>query len=1206
MFSPDLWNKSAAADAYEIDNSLRFNVDDSAYLSRVPAVDGDRKTWTFSCWFKKSGITGDMRLLTTNDSGAYVGFKYSTNEDVLRIDAAGIYNYTTAVYRDPSAWYHVVACLDTTQGVGADRSRAWINGTEVTWANPGDNQSLNADSDFNYTSKTMSVGSKLGVSEFDGYIAECYFLDGAGVTDASDFGELDSTTNQWIPLDGDDVKAAVTFGTNGFYQKYGATELADSFTDSSGGAFTGSDFSACTSNLTISTGTGINQIIDGTTTASSGCIPTVGQTVSTKEVTFDCGSGVTKIFTHAELKVSMTYDDGAWKWQGSNDDVSYSDIGSGTFTIQGPSAEAGPFDITAGLSSNTTAYRYYRWQGVSGTTTGSNFWTEIMNLKVAPPGTGFHTITAVGDVANSRAQKKVGDSSIKFVADTGSYLSIPDSSDWELNSFTNYTVEMWVRTDLSEATNRLWSTDTTGNTKGYLSSIHSNGTIDWLIGTGSSWAMNIDSGTGAIVADTWTHVAFVKQSTTARLYVAGVEKATGTFADGDSYVDVLRIGRYEQETSADYDGYIDEIRFSDSARYPDGTTFTPSTTEFTADSNTKLLIHSNWDGGLGADSSGNYNTFTPTNLVATDQMVDTPTNSFATFNALSYGDNGGNFELREGNLQAYMTSGVGKTHSTFSLFDDGCYWEMMVGDTGGGYGIALLKNANLTTSSQLGADSYSEIAYRPSTGNLDIDGSTDTTYATASAGDILNFAFKSGRLYVGKSNTWFNSGAPASGTGYVNGSAVTGDWCAACSLGANSPNYGSINFGADSSFAGKTTAQGNQDDNDKGDFYYAPPTDYLALCTDNLSNPDIKLPGEYFNTLLWTGDAAASRSITGLGFQADMMWSKIDGGHQHNLVDSVRGVDQRLLMPDSTAAEDTTASQGYYDSLDSDGWSMTYGAHTGWNVNKSGYDYVGWAWKAGGAPTATNSAGVGAVPTAGSVKIDGSNLGSALAGSIAATKISANTTTGFSIVGYTGDDASSATIAHGLSEAPELIIIKSRDSAESWYVGSSAPEMSFTLSDYLTLDTDSGESSSDTIWDDTDPSASIFTVGTNDAVNNTDDFIAYCFHSVEGYSKVGGYTGNGNADGTFIYCGFRPAYAWFKRIDDSQSWLIFDDARSPYNEMDKTYRADTNAVEQSIYEIDMVSNGIKIRNAESIFNHSGGTYLLLAFAESPFKTANAR
>jgi hypothetical protein len=160
-------------------------------------------------------------------------------------------------------------------------------------------------------------------------------------------------------------------------------------------------------------------------------------------------------------------------------------------------------------------------------------------------------------------------------------------------------------------------------------------------------------------------------------FLNGVLKKTTTSStaiyNGDH---TIYLGR---DASSNYlNGYIDEIRISDSARYTGA--FTPQTrgNPFTADANTLLLIHSDYTGGLGADSSGNYNNFTATNLVATDQMIDTPTNNFATFNGISYGDNGGNFELREGNLQAYMTSGVGKTHSTFSLFDDGCYWEMMV------------------------------------------------------------------------------------------------------------------------------------------------------------------------------------------------------------------------------------------------------------------------------------------------------------------------------------------------------------------------------------------------------------------------------------------------------------------------------------------------------------------------------------------------
>jgi len=407
-----------------------------------------------------------------------------------------------------------------------------------------------------------------------------------------------------------------------------------------------------------------------------------------------------------------------------------------------------------------------------------------------------------------------------------------------------------------------------------------------------------------------------------------------------------------------------------------------------------------------------------------------------------------------------------------------------------------------------------------------------------------------------------------------------------------------INFGQDSSFAGNKTAQGNQDDNGKGDFYYAPPTDYLALCTDNLSDPEIKLPGEHFNTVLYTGDGAVSHAITGVGFQPDMNWVKARSFiKDHNLVDSVRGAHFRLI-PNGTNAENEDAEKII--SLDSDGFTTGVDGATNDNTET----YASWNWKAGGAPTVDNSAGAGATPTAGSVKIDGSNLGSALAGDMPAIRLSANTTSGFSIVKYEGQSngATTGNFAHGLSEPPELVIIKNLVQY-NWIVYSkpAGNDGVLVLNNNSAFDTNSD-------FQDTTPSASVVYLGASGSGNEDDvDHIAYCFHSVEGYSKVGGYEGNGNADGTFIYTGFKPAFVMFKKYDGgTDSWEIIDDKRPGYNVSDKGLFPDTNAVEASSRGGDLVSNGVKLRFVNGTTNQSSCDYIYLAFAESPFKYSNAR
>ena len=266
---------------------------------------------------------------------------------------------------------------------------------------------------------------------------------------------------------------------------------------------------------------------------------------------------------------------------------------------------------------------------------------------------------------------------------------------------------------------------------------------------------------------------------------------------------------------------------------------------------------------------------------------------------------------------------------------------------------------------------------------------------------------------------------------------------------------------------------------------------------------------------------------------------------------------------------------------------------------------VAWNWLAGGTPTATNVATTG-VMTSGSVFQDGvSNTSFTPADGTYPDKISANTTTGFSIVN--GPTSGSATqYAHGLSQAPELIIAKSMDKIDYWPVG--ATVMQDDWGKFLVFNSDGASGVAATIWNDTAPTADVFTIGNENAFNNAgENTIFYCFHSVEGYSKIGSYTGNNNVDGTFIYTGFKPAFVMVKRISGVNNWVMTDSARSPYNAVDGRLWADLNNAEAtSDADSDFVSNGFKLRVANNASNPSDSPMLYIAFAESPFKYSNAR
>ena len=335
-------------------------------------------------------------------------------------------------------------------------------------------------------------------------------------------------------------------------------------------------------------------------------------------------------------------------------------------------------------------------------------------------------------------------------------------------------------------------------------------------------------------------------------------------------------------------------------------------------------------------------------------------------------------------------------------------------------------------------------------------------------------------------------------------------------------------------------------------------------------------PSAYFKVQLYSGDGTAIGSggqvitfdDTDTDMQPDLVWAKCRSiNNNHNMVDSVRGGGKKLA-PNSTYFEETK-TEGIA-SFQSDGF--TVGNYE--NVNKSGETFVAWNWKANGA---------------GSSNTDGS---------ITST-VSANTTTGFSIVKWTGDD-STATIGTGLNAVPKMIITKRYDASDNWFTY----HHSLGNTKYMLLEADDAEAVSNGAWDDTSPTSSVFT---KDSATNIDTgtYIAYCFTGKQGYSKFGSYTGNGNVSGPMIWLGFKPSFIIAKRSDASgYDWTMMDSKRSPFNEADDWLYPNLTAVEDTNGAVDFLSNGFKIRQTHSYWNTSGASYIYMAFAEAPFVNSN--
>ena len=531
------------------------------------------------------------------------------------------------------------------------------------------------------------------------------------------------------------------------------------------------------------------------------------------------------------------------------------------------------------------------------------------------------------------------------------------------------------------------------------------------------------------------------------------------------------------------------------------------------------------------------------------------------------------------------------------------YWEAHLIVQENGFNIGVVKDTESATS---GTWNYTKTNFYAINGIgtsyvSDGAGGQNSAGTSFAQGDVVQVAYDAdtGKLYFGKNGTWLNSADPAAGTGNLE---TTSDpeygYHPVTSTIGDASGYSDVimNFGQDSTLAG-----GNTDANGIGDFAYAPPSGFLALCTSNLPDPAIdpaqeSSPADYFSTVLYTG-TSTTNSVTGVGFQPDFVWIKDRSvANAHAMFDVVRGTSAAGTTNTAIGSNRNDAEgngNGVLSSFNTDGFTVDDGSSGSFPdtlVNDSPDNYVAWNWKAG--TSFSNSAGTN--------------------GASIASSGSANTDSGFSIVSYTGDstgtDGTASTVYHGLSQAPEMIMFKPLDTYDGAVYHSGLTSASYRLILFSASGTTT-QASDNGFFNGTAPTSSVFSIGSRKHTNSNGGMIAYCFHSVEGFSKFGSYTGNGNADGPFVYTGFRPAFVMTKKSSGTSNWNIIDDHRpSEYNPADNALLANAAYAETIITgnPVDLLSNGFKIRTTEGGFNTSGQTYIYMAFAENPFKYSNAR
>jgi hypothetical protein len=582
---------------------------------------------------------------------------------------------------------------------------------------------------------------------------------------------------------------------------------------------------------------------------------------------------------------------------------------------------------------------------------------------------------------------------------------------------------------------------------------------------------------------------------------------------------------------------------------------------------------------LGKDYSGNGNNWTPNNFsvtagVGNDSLVDSPTSygtdtgvggtvrgNYATWNPLAKGGSFTNAPTN-GNLDiiSATTPNYGTALATMGMISGKWYWEVTNNAGTAAQSIGLAKDG-VNLDSFLGSNTFGWTYLI--TGQTQTNGTSASYGASYTTNDIIGVAFDAdaGTLVFYKNGT--SQGTAFSGltSGYYY--PAVGD-----DSGANQASY-TINFG-------------------QRPFAYTAPSGFKALCTQNLPTPTIGATAAtqanlYFNPALWTGDNTTNRNIA-VGFEPDLVWTKgrNTASWSHFLQDRLRGF-VNFIQSSSTAAETTTTP-----SIVSGTYSSGFTIQNNGNSNNNGDTYVAWNWKANGSGSSNTS------------------------GSITST-VSANTTSGFSVVTYTGTGAVGATVGHGLGVAPSMIIQKPRSSGtndDNWHVYHS----SIGATGAVFLNNTAATSTSNVWWNNVAPTSSVFTVGgsANSGYTNynTATYVAYCFAPIAGYSAFGSYTGNGSSSGPFVFTNMRPAYLLVKRTDAANGdWTVWDNKRNTYNPEANTLSPNQSAAEYvsaASNGIDFVSNGFRVVGTDSGINASGGTYIYACFAENPFKYSLAR
>ena len=1089
---------SGAAESFEIERSLRFDSVNSTYLAKTPSTEGNRKTWTLSLWFKRSGLGTLQNLFSTggSDNTTFFDARFQTN-DTLTI---GVYTdyvlQTNQVFRDPSAWYHMVIVADTLQATATNRLKLYINGSEVT--------SFSLDNRASLVTINKSLGINSTVAHeigrhaldsnkyFDGYIAEINLIDGQALTPAS-FGETDSTTGQWIPIE-----------YEGTYTKSGTQNDGSTFISGSTAA---NNLSAANS-------------FNGTPTTSAADAGSMYQT--------PLNGSYTVTLDHAIVVSSQL------RLQGYFSNANFNTYSS--FFVNGVEQTVANTPIS-GTENGTNSGMFE----VSYTGTINNYSLQSHPTSI----TGIAQFIVDGEVLiNGFNDNGKNSFYLQFADNSGATATtLGKDTSGQSNNYTpnNFSVSAGKDDDSSF--------DTPTNNLPTLSSVDRTLTSGVIVSNGNlRWQYNYKPASKTVRAT-------MALPATGKIYMEWENEQASSQPGRMSW----GLVRYASQSSTyDYQAYnnVDYINISFGGSAWNGTThLNPPGSGWPQDGSTSF--YSGERAALAIDcSNGKW------------WLGKVASNGSTTWYA------------NDGGTDGDPAGGTNET-ATLPSFTTATEWMPFVGwhDGGAASSTTYYANINFGNHSFLGTvpSGFEKLSSKTlDTPTILLPNKHFDTFLYSATGNAMSFTdlnfqpdwiWQKRRDNVGSSHFHYLFDAVRGGRlglqSNTTGAEFTGP----------DPNITFTSNGYD--MAASTGGQGNGSGGSYVSWNWdAGETDSATYTVKVVSDSGNKYRFNDFGTSAVTLDLAEGGTYT--FDQSDSSMSS----HPMQL---------------STTANGTHGGGSAYSTgvtYELDGSTVTASAFISGFSSASSRKLI--ITVAASAPTlyyyCYYHSGMGGQAntnsTLGSSNFDGSNQ----------TVVKANTTAGFSIISYTGT-GSTNTIGHGLGVTPKIYIIKNRDSSDNWIYYTTVIDGSL---DFLYFTTGTKNNSINTA-----PTSTVIEISGLTTNDNGDKHICYAFNEVAGYSKFGKYTGNGDANGTFVFTGFRPAWVILKRTDSSGNWFILDNKRDTFNEVTKDLYPNTSGAEtDNPAFLDFLSNGFKLRTTGTAVN--AGTINYFAFAESPFKNSRAR